>query len=145
VCPYSGCCQHFRKVDGRTKHIQAHHHVESGSHEPNPSAPPLPIPNLSSHPSSPIPFNHTSSPSLSSPSPLSPSSLSPSPLPPSDYLPPPFHGFVDITPLNSDAEEDLDAAPGINDPQVPDTPSIKRNYHRDLNDNVVFFPSIHLH
>jgi hypothetical protein len=38
-----------------------------------------------------------------------------------------------------DAEEDLDAAPGMNDPQVSNAPSIKRNYHRELNGSVDFF------
>jgi hypothetical protein len=43
-----------------------------------------------------------------------------------EYLPPPFHGGVEIATLNSDPKDDLDAAPGMNNPQVPDTPRLKR-------------------
>src|SRR4030088_80147 len=112
VCPY--CPRHFRSRGGRTKHILAHHQAESGSHEPNPSAPPSPIPYSSSHPSSPILSNYTP-----------PHSSNYMPMPPSpfpDYLPPPLDGGVEIATLNLDAEDNLDVAPGMNDPQVPDGP-----------------------
>jgi hypothetical protein len=61
----------------------------------------------------------------------------------SDYSPPPFHGGVEIAALNSDAEDDPDAAPGMNDPQVSDAPSITRAYHPKLDGKVDFFLGNH--
>jgi len=166
ACPY--CLRHFLSRGGRTRHIQARHQAESRSHEPNPSAPPSPIPDSSSHPPSPIPSNYTPlPPSNSTPPPSNHATpphsnyTSPPPfnsvIPPADYglspffdyLPPPLHGGIEIAALNLDAEDDLDAAPGMNHPQVPDAPSITRAYHPKLDGKVDFFsgyaPTLRLH
>src|SRR6267154_484740 len=153
MCPY--CTRHFRNRGGHTKHIRAHHDAES--HARNPSVSPSAISYLSSRPSSPIPSNYMLPPSLHPssllPPPLPPSPLPSSPLPsspspsppplplpsPSDYLPPPFYGGVEIAALNSDAEDDLDAASGMNSPQASDALSIKHYYHPKLNGRVDFF------
>lgn len=124
ACPY--CRRHFRSRGGRTKHIRARHRdrVESGPYYEPLSAPP-PIP--SSHPN-PNPFNHT-------PPPLSDY---PPPSPLSD-LPASLHGDVEIAALDLDADDDMDAAPGMNDPRVPDGPPITRAYHPTLDGEVDFF------
>jgi hypothetical protein len=194
VCLY--CPRHFHSRGGRTRHMQAYHQAEFGVHEPNPSAPPSPIPYSSSHPPSPIPSNYMPPPSNYTPPPPSnytppppsnytppppsnytlpppsiytppppsvytpppPSNYTPPPpfnyvLPPaeyalspfSDYLPPPLHGGVEIPALNLDAEDELDAAPGMNDPQVPDASFITRVYHPKLDGKVDFFLGMHRH
>jgi hypothetical protein len=74
---------------------------------------------------------------------LLPADRVPSPF--SDYLSPTLHGGVEIAALNSDADDDLDVAPGINRPQVPDTSSITRVYHHKLDGKVIFFQGIHRH
>src|SRR3981081_929699 len=154
-CPY--CIRHFLSRTGRTKHIRARHQVEYGLHEPNPYVPPSPIPYLLSHPPSPILSNYTPPPSNYTPppsnyTPLPPCNYTPPPpfdhvLAPADrvspsfsgYLPPPLHGGVEIAALNSDAEDDLDVAPGMNHPQVPDASSVTRVYHPKLDGKVDFF------
>ena len=65
------------------------------------------------------------------------------PSPFSDYLPPPSPGGIEIVAQNSDAEDDLDAAPGMNDP--PDGSSITRAYHPKLDGKVYFFLGMHRH
>ena len=69
--------------------------------------------------------------------------MPPSPFP--DYLPLPLDGGVEIATLNLDAEDNLDVAPGMNDPQVPDGPSITRAYHPKLDGEVDFFLGMHQH
>jgi hypothetical protein len=162
-CPF--CPRHFHNRSGRTNHIRARHQVESELHEPNPSVPPSPILYPSSHPPSPIPSNHMS-PSNHTPPPHlppPPSNYSPPPsnysppspfnyvLPHADYIPssvsdhfpPPSDGGFEITALNLDAEDDLDAAPGMDSPQVPDASSVTRAYHPKLDGRVDLFLGLH--
>jgi hypothetical protein len=82
-------------------------------------------------------------PPLSDYTPPPPSNNTP-PSPFSDYLPPPSPGGVDeIAAQNSDAEDDLNAAPGMNDP--PDGSSITHAYHSKLDGKVYFFLGMHRH
>ena len=146
VCPH--CPRHFRSKGGRTKHIRVSHQVESEPQELNPSVPPSPIPYLSSHPPSPIPSDYTSSP---------PSNFTPPPFnnvlpsadhessPVSDYLPPPSHGGAEFPAINPDAEDDLDAAPGMNDPQIIDASVTTCDYHPELDGKSFFSPRYGMH
>jgi hypothetical protein len=135
ACPY--CPRHFRSRGGRTKHILARHQAdESEHHEPNPSAPPSPIPYSSPHPPSPVPSELSSSHYMPPPADYAPSPL------PEYYMPPPSCGGADAAPPNSDDEDDIGYAllrGGMSNPQVPDTLPISRAYHPKLDGESVFF------
>ena len=146
VCPY--CPRHLCSRGGCKIHIETNHQAESGLNGFNLYDPPSPIPYLSPLPPTPIPSNFMLPPSDYTPGPFS-SNYTPSPssnyvLPPTDYGLSPFsnhlslslHGGFEFTALYSAPKDDLDAAPGMNDPQVPDTSSITHAYHPKLDGTV---------
>lgn len=66
--------------------------------------------------------------------------------PPPHYTPPPSFRYSRPSPLsgnlppsNLGPEDDMDATPGMNDPQVPDGSSVTRVYHPKLDGKVDFF------
>lgn len=153
ACPY--CPRHLRSKGGRKIHIQAIHQAESRPDDLNLYDPPSPIPYSSPLPPTPTPTltptpTPTPTPSNFTPPPFdytpgSPSNYTPSPssnyvLPPaddvlspfSDHSSPSLHGVFEFAALNLAPENDLDAAPGMDDPQVPDILSITRAYHLKL-------------
>ena len=129
VCPFFP--RHFRTRGRRTKHIRAHHPGEP--YIPNSPVPPPPIPCSSSLPPQPIPSNNPPR----------------SPFP--DYLLPAFLRSVEIAALYSDAEDDLDSVPDMDDPQVREIflDGFTRLYHSKLDGKVEFVcgyaPTLRLH